>query len=159
MPGRLQNELKKRKPFVHIEQEVVLNLFRTGDRLGIRLERLLREHGLTGAQYNVLRILRGEGQPLPMQEIASRTIQVVPGMTGLVDRLEKAGLVCRARSESDRRVIYVRITAAGLTLIAQLDEPLPAMERKLLGGLTRDEKAELIRLLEKVRDHLEQLDE
>src|SRR5215470_11947467 len=97
MPSRLQHELKKRGPFASLDQEVILNIARTSDQLGIRGERLLREYGLTGSQYNVLRILRGEGKPLPMLEIASRTITVVPGITGLIDRLEQAGFVNRVR--------------------------------------------------------------
>jgi len=60
---RLQQELKKREPFACAEQEAVLNLFRTGDRLHHRFARLFRDHGLTPSQYNILRILRGEGAP------------------------------------------------------------------------------------------------
>jgi DNA-binding MarR family transcriptional regulator len=48
---------------------------------------------LTPSQYNILRILRGEGSPLPILEIASRNIAIVPGITGLIDRLEHAGFL------------------------------------------------------------------
>ena len=99
---KLQHELKKKRPFESPEQEAALNIVRTSDQLQIRFARMLREHGLTPSQYNVLRILRGEGKPLAILEIASRTITVVPGITGLIDRLEKAGLVQRARCETDR---------------------------------------------------------
>ncbi len=95
---RLQSELKKKRPFDAVEQEVALGIVRTSDQLQHRFTRLFREFGLTPSQYNVLRILRGEGQPLPILEIASRTITVVPGITGLVDRLEEAGLVSRQRA-------------------------------------------------------------
>jgi MarR family 2-MHQ and catechol resistance regulon transcriptional repressor len=156
MPSRLQRELKKRGPFQSLEQEVLLNIARTGDQLLVRGERLFREHGLTASQYNILRILRGEGKPLPMQEIASRTVQVVPGITGLTDRLESAGLVRRERSTEDRRVIFVSITDKALKILAELDEPLVAYEKKLLGCLSQAELRELIRLLEKIRDHLDQ---
>src|SRR5262245_15628615 len=101
----LRDEIKKRQPFASAEQEAVLNLFRTSDRLQIRFTRLFRDHGLTSSQYNILRILRGEGRPLPVLEIAERTITVVPGITGLVDRLERAELVRRERSREDRRVV------------------------------------------------------
>jgi DNA-binding MarR family transcriptional regulator len=159
MPSRLQHELKKRGPFASQEQEVILNIARTSDQLGIRGDRLLREHGgLTGSQYNVLRILRGEGKPLPMLEIASRMIQVVPGITGLIDRLEAAGLVCRERSTADRRVIYVSITDKALAVLAAIDEPLLRLEKKLVGCLSAPEQKELIRVLEKVRAHLDQDD-
>src|SRR5262247_3088174 len=91
--GNLQREIKKRRPFELPEQEAMLNVVRTNDRLQIHFTRLLREHALTPAQYNVLRILRGEGRPMECMEIAGRTLAVVPGITGLIDRLERADLV------------------------------------------------------------------
>src|SRR5919206_4038126 len=106
---KLQHELKKKWPFESPEQEAALSILRTNDQLQIRFARLFREYGLTSSQYNVLRILRGEGKPLPILEIASRTVAVVPGITGLIDRLEHAGFVSRVRCEKDRRVIYVAL--------------------------------------------------
>ncbi len=132
---------------------------RTSDQLQIRFARLFREHGLTPSQYNVLRILRGEGKPLPILEIASRTITVVPGITGLIDRLEQAGFVNRLRCEKDRRVIYVALTDHGMTTLAALDEPLHALHGKLLGHLSQAELKELIRLLEKVREPWAEVEE
>src|SRR5438093_4836794 len=148
---KLQNELKKKRPFESSEQEAALSVLRTSDQLQIRSARLLREHGLTPSQYNILRILRGEGKPLPILEIASRTIAVVPGITGLIDRLEQAGFVNRLRCEKDRRVIYVALTDHAITTLADLDEPLLALHRKLLGHLSQGELKDLIALLEKLR--------
>jgi DNA-binding MarR family transcriptional regulator len=151
---KLQQELKKKRPFESPEQEAALSILRTSDQLQIRFARLLRGHGLTPSQYNVLRILRGEGKPLPVLEVASRTITVVPGITGLIDRLERAGFVSRVRCERDRRVIYVALADPGAETLAALDEPLAALHRKLLGHLSRAELKQLIRLLEKVRGPL-----
>lgn len=149
--SRLQQELKKKRPFDSPEQEAVLNLLRTGDWVDNRLGRLLRDFGMTGSQYNVLRILRGEGQPLPSLEIADRMIQVVPAITGLIDRLEKQELVVRRRCTEDRRVVYVEITPKAIALLEQLDGPVDEMHKALVGHLTRSELKELSRLLEKVR--------
>src|SRR5437016_1949291 len=101
MSGGLQRELKKKQPFSSAEQEAILNLLRTGDRVQLQFERLFREHGLTHSQYNVLRILRGEGKPTPILEVAARTIAAAPAITGLIDRLERTGLVERQRSAAD----------------------------------------------------------
>ena len=76
--SQLQRELKKREPFESPEVEAILNILRTGDQFQNRFGRLFREYGLTTSQYNVLRILRGEGRPLPSLEIADRMVQVVP---------------------------------------------------------------------------------
>jgi DNA-binding MarR family transcriptional regulator len=148
---KLQHELKKKQPFDSLEQEAALSALRASDQLQIQFARLFREHGLTPSQYNVLRILRGEGNPLPILEIASRTITVVPGITGLIDRLEQAGFVNRLRCEQDRRVIYVALTEHATATLAALDQPLLELHRKLLGHLSREDLKELIRLLEKAR--------
>ena len=152
--SKLRQELKKRRDFDSPEQEATLNLLRTNDQVQIRLARLFREFGLTPAQYNILRILRGAGEPLPILEIASRTVTVVPGITGLIDRLESAGHVCRKRCAEDRRVVRVSITEQALAALVRLDEPLLALQRTLMGHLSRSELRELSRLLEKVREPL-----
>ena len=147
----LQQEIKKRTPFDLPEQEAVLNLFRTTDQLQIRFARLFRQFGLTPQQYNILRILRGEGQPLPILEIAARMITVVPGITGLIDRLESAELVERKRCSEDRRVVYVAISAKALDLLRSIDEPLLVMHQQLLGHMSGEDLLLLSRLLEQAR--------
>ena len=149
--SRLQHEIKKKQAFDSPEQEAMLNLLRTNDQMQNRFGRLFREHGLTASQYNILRILRGEGQPLPSLEVADRMVQVVPAITGLIDRLEKAELVTRHRCEKDRRVVYVAITKKALKLLEQMDQPVADLHDQLLGHLTRSELKQLIGLLEKAR--------
>src|SRR5262245_19850166 len=126
----LQQEIKKRQPFESPEQEAILSIVRTSDRLQIHFARLFREYDLTSSQYNVLRILRGEGKPLPILEIAERMVAVVPGITGLVDRLEEAGWVQRQRCDKDRRVIYVAPTDKALKVLSQIDKPLLDLHRR-----------------------------
>ena len=151
MTVTLDREIKKKRPFDLPEQEAMLNILRTADQLQIRFARLFRQHGLTPQQYNVLRILRGEGKDLPILEIAARMITVVPGITGLIDRLESAGLVARKRCDQDRRVIYVAITSRALQVLAEIDSPLEKLHRQTLGHMNSEELFNLCRLLEKAR--------
>jgi DNA-binding MarR family transcriptional regulator len=157
--GQLQRELKKKRPFESPQQEAMLNLLRTNDQFQNQFGRLFREYGLTSSQYNVLRILRGEGKPMPCLEVADRMIQVVPAITGLIDRLEKQELVSRERCTEDRRVVYIEITKKALTLLKQMDEPVNELHKRLIGHLTRAELKELSRLLEKARTSLHGMDE
>ena len=106
-PADLAQELGKRNPFDSLGQEAFLNLARTYARLAGEAERLLKEHNLSGPQYNGLRILRGEGQPMQVYQIAERMVTPQTDITRLVDRLEKSGFVARGTCGEDRRVVWV----------------------------------------------------
>jgi DNA-binding MarR family transcriptional regulator len=148
----LAREIRKAKPFDVPEQEAFLNLARTFDVLaGAIAVGVFKPAGLTPAQYNVLRILRGAGGALACGEIGGRMIAREPDMTRLLDRLESRRLVARSRQASDRRVVSVRITPAGLKALAALDPQVLEAHRKQLGHLSKKELEQLIALLEKAR--------
>jgi DNA-binding MarR family transcriptional regulator len=157
-PDSLAAEIKKREPFDCPAQEVYLNLMRTHSVLLGPMERLFKDHGVSAAKYNILRILRGGNSTgecsehgLPSLEIADRLITRVPDITRLVDGLEEDGLVVRTRCNRDRRVVYVGITAKGMELLGKLDKPVIDMHQDKLEHLTSEELTELNRLLLKAR--------
>jgi DNA-binding MarR family transcriptional regulator len=153
MTAKLQNEIKQQKPFPSLEGEAYLNLLRTADALARDMEEILKPAGLSGTQYNVLRILRGVGeQGLCCRDVAERMITRDPDITRLVDRLERRGLLMRNRDSKDRRVITLRITTAGQKILKDLEGPLAAYNRKLFSHLDKSELCELIRLLESARE-------
>jgi MarR family transcriptional regulator, organic hydroperoxide resistance regulator len=152
MARGLQAELKQKVPFTSREQEAYLALLRTADALQSRTEARLKEFGLTGTQYNALRILRGAGSDgLPCSEIGERMITHDPDITRLLDRLQKGGLVERTRDKRDRRVVYGKITAAGLTLLREMDGPVEKHGREMLRHVGHAKLKQLIELLELVR--------
>ena len=151
-PFDLQQEIRKKKPFELREQEACLNILKTQDKLLGELNTLFKQFGLSHPKYNVLRILRGIGEPgVPCQEIAQRMISRVPDVTRLVDGLQKAGLARRCRGQNDRRVVLVNLTQKGLRVLAKLDKPVNELNKQQLGHLSRTELAELSRLLVKAR--------
>ncbi|MGA2201125.1 MAG: MarR family transcriptional regulator [Terriglobales bacterium] len=148
----LQAELKQKVPFTSREQEAYLSLLRTADALQAQVEARLKEFGLTGTQYNALRILRGAGaEGLPCREIGERMITRDPDITRLLNRLEDRGFVERTRAKYDRRVIYGKITAAGLKLLRELDNPIEKHSREMLRHVGQEKLRQLIELLELVR--------
>jgi DNA-binding MarR family transcriptional regulator len=148
----LQAELKQRVPFTSREQEAYLSLLRTADALQARVEARLKEFGLTGTQYNALRILRGAGpEGLPCCEIGERMITHDPDITRLLNRLEDRGFVERTRARHDRRVIYGKITAAGLKLLREMDGPIEKHGREILRHVGQEKLKQIIELLELVR--------
>jgi len=149
----LARQIKKTRAFELPQEEAYLNLLRTMSVLLEPFERLLKEHGISEAKYNALRILRGAGgRGLPSLEIGVRMIQRVPDVTRIVDRLEVDGMVRRARTNEDRRVVLVQITAKGLDLLSKLDAPVNALHRQQFPKLSRRELDELNRLLVKARE-------
>lgn len=153
MTNRLQKELKKAKPFESAEQEAHLNLIRTAQVLGDGFEKLFKPFSLSMTQYNVLRILRGAGEPLPCGQIGDRMVTKDPDITRLLDRLEKRALITRERTSADRRVVLASITPDGLKLLKQLDQPVITLHQKQLGHLGKDQLKTLIDLLEAAREH------
>ncbi|MBZ5550895.1 MAG: MarR family transcriptional regulator [Acidobacteriia bacterium] len=150
-PG-LQAELKQKTPFTSRQQEAYLALLRTADALQSSMESKLKEFGLTGTQYNALRILRGAGpEGLPCSEIGERMITHDPDITRLLNRLEQRGLVERIRDQHDRRVIYGKITTAGQKLLREMQEPIEKYGKEMLRHVSQPELQKLIDLLELVR--------
>ena len=112
------------------------------------LERVLKPYGITGTQYNVLRILRGaESEGLCRNEIRDRLLTRMPDVTRLLDRMEEAGLVTRERDTTDRRLVTTRLTTRGRKLVDSLDEPIAAEHERSLGHLGETQLRTLVRLL------------
>ena len=152
-PGSaLQGEIRQSRPFRSPRQEAMLGLLRTADVLRRFLAALVEPHGVTLQQYNVLRILRGAGpQGLPTLEIAARLIEQAPGVTRLLDRLERKGLVKRERCPRDRRQVTCRIAPPGTRLLARMDAQMDAADSGCLGMLASRDLGRLVRILDAVR--------
>jgi AraC-like DNA-binding protein/DNA-binding MarR family transcriptional regulator len=141
----LQKEIKKRDAFELLEQEVAINLLRTADRLVHEGDALMRKHDLDGAEYNILRILRGNDETLSSDEIASRMIVRHLNPRAILAGLKKAGFV-----ESAPKGLF-RIAVRGRERLAAMDAPLLDLHRQQFAHMNALEKEELNRLLIKVR--------
>ena len=149
---RTESTVKARTASRSLEQEAFLSVQRTADFLARGAEEAIKPFGLTGTQYNVLRILRGAGPDgLCCREAAERMLTHDPDITRLMDRLERRGLVARVRGSSDRRVITVRITPEGLQILSKLDKPIEECYRRQLGHLGQRPLKRLIELLNSAR--------
>jgi DNA-binding MarR family transcriptional regulator len=149
----LRQAIKQRKPFDSLQQEVFLEVLRTGHALAQDLVEVLRPFRLTQPQYNVLRILRGAGAAgLPTGEVGDRMVASrEPDVTRLLVRMEQRGLVTRERQEDNRRFVTVRVTREGLRVLKALDRPVAEMHARQLRHMTRNELEQLAGLLELAR--------
>jgi DNA-binding MarR family transcriptional regulator len=150
--NKLKEEIRQNKPFAGLEEEALLNIRRTSGYVEDITQQILKDRGLTDSQYNVLRILRGGGaEGLRCTEIGERMITRDPDITRLLNRLQGRRLVGRHRDIRDRRVVHIRISAAGRALLTELDPLVEASAISIVGHLTQDKLALLIDLLEDVR--------
>jgi len=148
----LGEEIRQTKPFASLHQEAYLGILRTAAKLEHGVAELLKPHGITHTQYNVLRILRGAGDSgMCRNDVRDRMIALVPDATRLLDRMEAMGLIQRRRDSEDRRYVTARITSAGLALLRELDRPVLDLHRVQVGALETDELQTLIALLERIR--------
>jgi len=119
--------------------------------------------GISGSQWGVLVTLhraREEGQPsLRLTDLGESLLVRPPSVTGVVDRLERMGLVARSESPSDHRSKLVSLTAEGNGLVRRVLEQHPARVQEALAGLSEPEQVEFRRLLERLSSHLERLPE
>jgi DNA-binding MarR family transcriptional regulator len=150
--SELQAELKQHRPFRSLKEEANLSILRTAAVLEHAFEIALKPHGITGTQYNVLRILRGsEPQGLCRSEIGERLVRQAPDVTRLLDRLEEARLIGRQRGGEDRRYVVTRITRAGLALLTEVDRRIDEIHNEQIGHLDEPQLRRLISLLGAVR--------
>jgi DNA-binding MarR family transcriptional regulator len=148
----LQIEIAQNRPFHSVKAEIAVSILRTAALIERHFAQVVARTGLTIQQYNVLRILRGAGsEGMPTLVIRDRMIHAAPGITRLLDKLEKAGLARRERTSPDRRQVFCYITDRGLAILNGLDEEMREADEVAVGNLSDDEQRQLLRLLESVR--------
>jgi DNA-binding MarR family transcriptional regulator len=133
---------------VTLEERLFVAILKAADSLSQDADHLIKSAGLTGAQYNVLRILRGaEPGGLPCSGIAERMISHDPDMTRLLDRMEKRNLITRQRQKDDRRVVKAHITEEGLALLKPLDIPVRDRHKQQFQHVSQSRLKALAQLL------------
>ncbi len=137
--------------FTSEQQKAVVNIRITSNFIGGKQHQLMSQFGLSMAQFNVLRILRGAKTHLSVHVVKERMIEKSPNTTRLMDKLIEKELIIRTRCESDKRIVFVEISEKGLELLLQIDEKLEEVNF-ISKGLTNKEAEQLNELLDKVRE-------
>ena len=152
----LQDELGYKKPFQNQGHEALLNIVLTGSLLNKEGTRFFRPFGITEAQFNVLMILKHHSEQGRINQTSLGNMMLVnrSNVTGLVDRMEKAGLVRRVADPQDRRVNLVEMTEHGANVFEPAGKAYFARIEQLMQGMTAEECALLSKTLEKIRARL-----
>ena len=148
----VQTEIKQTKPFRSTAQEATIALLRTASIVSRTLARVIEPAGLSLAQYNALRIIRGAGtNGIPTLSIRDRMIEEGTTITRLLDKLEDAGLIRRERSFPDRRQVICYATDSGKRLLESLDARVDSADEEAVSSLSESQLERFIELLDAVR--------
>lgn len=148
---KIEEILKPTSP-MPVSRKTLLNVMYTQNVLAEKMTEIMKCHDLSGEQYNVLRILRGQKGPANMSTIQERMIAKNSNTTRLTDKLLLKELVTRKICPANRRKIEVEITQKGLDLLAELDPKVADHENLFTGHMTEKELNDLNSLLEKFRE-------
>jgi DNA-binding MarR family transcriptional regulator len=149
---RVGTDIRQGKPFRSSAQEATVSLLRTASVVGRAVGRVLEPWGLSFAQYNALRIIRGAGAGgIATLAIRERMIEEGTTITRILDKLDDAGLIRRERSEPDRRQVLCYVTAAGQRLLDEADPVVDASDEEAVAALDAAQIAQLTELLDIVR--------
>ena len=137
--------------FPNDKARLVANLVYTVGWINNIMNEALKPYGVSMQQYNILSILRGQGEWAKMSLVKERMIQDSPNATRMSDKLLKKGLIERKRGEEDRRVVYVRITLEGKKLLEELDKADNKLKEAMKERLTNKDAKEMSRILDAFR--------
>lgn len=102
-------------------------------------------------QFNIMMILKYAEQPMTQNEIGERLLVDKSNITGLLDRMEKSGLIRRIDVPGDRRCHHVELTGAGLEIIAAVEQPYRSLVKKLMSEFSSEEIACLTQYMERLQ--------
>ncbi|WP_291100065.1 MULTISPECIES: MarR family winged helix-turn-helix transcriptional regulator [unclassified Flavobacterium] len=149
---KIEEEIKSTIPLDN-SKKIILNVLYTQNVITDRFNEILKPYELSGEQYNVLRILRGQkGNPANMFVIQERMLAKTSNTTRLVDKLLLKKLVTRNVCPENRRKIEVLITPKGLDVLTELDPKVIEHEQFFSKNLNPEELEQLNQLLEKYRN-------
>ena len=135
--------------FKNDHHRAIVNLKYTANWIDNCHNKNLAPYGLSVAQFNILRILRGAKSKLSVKVVKERMIEKSPNTTRLMDKLIDKDFVQRERCDDDRRVVYVAITDAGQEILKRIDVDFESIIN--YDVLTTEEAITLSTLLDKLR--------
>ena len=147
--AKIEDEIKSK--FQSERQKFIINLMFTSNWIKNNHSELLRPYNITSQQYNILRILRGNGDFMSMNTVKERMIDKSPNTTRLVDKLIEKNFVERKRCDEDRRVVYAKIHQKGLDMLKELDEKSEKPFLEMLDTISDKEAKQVSDILDKLR--------
>ncbi len=137
-----------------LNNDTMLKVVRISEALVKAGDRFFSKYGVTTAQYDVLVILKYSEKRLTQSDLGGHRVVSRSNITGIIDRLEKLGLVKREGSTDDRRVKYIAITQKGKDLIKRVEEKYFDNLKQLVWFLDEKDKGDLTEIISRIEKGL-----
>jgi DNA-binding MarR family transcriptional regulator len=136
------------------EHEALMGLWWTGLLLKKRANTFFKKALSSEAQFNVMMVLRYSEEPLTQNQLSEKLLVDKSNITGLVDRMAKAGLIHRIPVPHDRRCYHVELTAAGRDMLDQIEQPYRQHVHQLMAIFSLEEITQIIGFTERLQDEM-----
>lgn len=147
--GSLDQEINHQ--FTNNKQRLIGNLLFSAAWFKNLFHDFLKPFNLSAQQLNILRILKGADDWLTMSTVKERMVEKAPNTTRLVDKILQKELIERKRSETDRRIVYIRISSKGNQLLEEIEARQHEFDYDSIINLSDEEAKQISDLLEKMR--------
>lgn len=134
---------------LRLQSRTLIHFALVNQKINVQFATALKPYEISEQQFNVLRILRGQGKPANLSTINERMVTKMSNTTRLVDKLILKGYVKRWVCESNRRKVEILITPEGKSILAEIDKIIEAAEDEILHRFSEKELNELNQLLDK----------
>ncbi len=145
----LEKDINQRQ-FRNEYQKVSINILYTCNWMTEQVNVIFDKAGITGQQFNILRILRGSETPLSTLQIRERMLDKMSDTSRIVDRLVAKGLVKKVVSKKDKRLVDITISAKGRKVLEKLDKEQETMD-SIVAAISPAEAKTMNKLLDKIR--------
>ena len=146
----IEDAIKQKRPFRNEHQRAMVNLIFTTTQVRERIKKTLKPFGITMQQYNVLRILKGAGEPITTSVIRERLLDKMSDTSRMVERLFQKELVIREVCAHDKRLVDVSLSDKGYRLIEAMNNINYELD-SIFDNITEEEANILNNLLDKIR--------
>ncbi len=145
----LEKDINQGK-FNNEHQKIMINIIYTASWMNEKLKAFFEKADITHQQFNILRILRGAGEPISTLQIRQRMLDKMSDTSRIVDRLVIKGLAKKNTCPTDKRLVDVSITAKGKKVLAKIDASQNDIDN-ICALLTDEEAKAMNTLLDKMR--------
>jgi len=144
--------------FKNVPHEALMNILWTGTQLKRTARTFFRDAPMTEAEFNLLMVLHHSSDSLSQNDLSERLLVDKSNITGLIDRLQKSGLIVRNPVPNDRRRYHITLTEEGRALITRANPAYYQLVNEVMAGLSPSECRTLVDLTRKVRQGLRAVD-